>query len=60
MQTMVTRELVLRGSYTFIDEFDQAIELLASGRIDVRPLIELTAPLEDAPEPLPAARRREP
>jgi L-iditol 2-dehydrogenase len=49
MQTMVTRELVLRGSYTFIDEFDQAIELLADDRIDVRPLIELTAPLDEAP-----------
>jgi L-iditol 2-dehydrogenase len=49
MQTMVTRELTLRGSYAFVDEFDQAIELLATGRIDVRPLIELTAPLDDAP-----------
>jgi L-iditol 2-dehydrogenase len=50
MQAMVTRELVLRGAYTFVDEFDLAIELLASGRIHVRPLIELSAPLEDAPE----------
>lgn len=50
MQAMVTRELVLRGSYTFVDEFDQAIELLATGAIDVRPLIELTAPLDDAPD----------
>ena len=49
MQAMVTRELVLRGSYTFVDEFGEAIELLAGGRIDVRPLSELTAPLDDAP-----------
>jgi 2-desacetyl-2-hydroxyethyl bacteriochlorophyllide A dehydrogenase len=49
MQTMVTRELTLRGSYAFVGEFEQAIELLASGRIDVRPLIELTAPLDEAP-----------
>jgi len=49
MQDMVTRELTLRGSYAFADEFDAAIELLATGRIDVRPLIELIAPLDDAP-----------
>ncbi len=47
---MVTRELVLRGSYAFVDEFDRAIELLAAGAIDVRPLIELAAPLDDGPD----------
>lgn len=50
MQDMVTRELTLRGSYTFAGEFDEAIELLASRRIDVRPLIERTARLDDGPE----------
>ena len=50
MQAMVTRELTLRGSYAFTEEFEQAIELLAGGRLDVRPLIELTAPLDDAPD----------
>jgi L-iditol 2-dehydrogenase len=50
MQDMVTRELTLRGSYAFAGEFEEAIELLATGRIDVRPLIELTAPLDDGPE----------
>jgi L-iditol 2-dehydrogenase len=50
MQDMVTRELTLRGSYGFTDEFEQAVELLASGRVDVRPLIELTASLEAAPD----------
>jgi L-iditol 2-dehydrogenase len=50
MQDMVTRELTLRGSYAFADEFDEAIDLLATGRIDARPLIELTAPLDDAPD----------
>lgn len=49
MQDMVTRELTLRGSYTFVDEFDLAIELLASGQVDVRPLVELTASLDEAP-----------
>jgi L-iditol 2-dehydrogenase len=50
MQAMVTRELVLRGSYAFVDEFERAIELLATGAIDVRPLIELTGPLDDGPD----------
>jgi L-iditol 2-dehydrogenase len=50
MQAMVTRELTLRGSYTFTDEFEDAIEVLARRELDVRPLIELTAPLDDAPE----------
>jgi L-iditol 2-dehydrogenase len=50
MQDMVTRELTLRGSYAFAGEFEEAIELLATGRVDVRPLIELTAPLDDGPE----------
>jgi L-iditol 2-dehydrogenase len=50
MQDMVTRELTLRGSYAFAGEFDEAIDLLATGRIDVQPLIELTASLDDAPD----------
>lgn len=50
MQAMVTRELTLRGAYTFTDEFEEAIELLATRQIDVDPLIELTAPLDEAPE----------
>jgi L-iditol 2-dehydrogenase len=49
MQEMVTRELTLRGSYTFDEEFETAIDELASGRIDARRLIERRAPLEDAP-----------
>jgi L-iditol 2-dehydrogenase len=50
MQDMVTRELTLRGSYAFAGEFDEAIDLLATGRIDVQPLIDLTASLDDAPD----------
>jgi L-iditol 2-dehydrogenase len=50
MQDMVTRELTLRGSYTFASEFEAAIDLLATGEVDVAPLIELTASLEDGPD----------
>jgi L-iditol 2-dehydrogenase len=50
MQDLVTRELTLRGAYTFNEEFEQASNAIAAGLIDVRRLVELTAPLERAPE----------
>ena len=40
MQELVSKELVLRGAYGFVDEFDRAAEAIADRRIDVRPLIE--------------------
>lgn len=49
MQEMVTRELTLRGSYGFAGEFQQATDALASGRIEVRRLIERRAPLDEGP-----------
>ena len=49
MQDVVTRELTIRGAYGSIGEFDQAAALIAAGRIDVRPLVEQVAPLEDGP-----------
>jgi L-iditol 2-dehydrogenase len=50
MQELVTRELTLRGAYTFNEEFEQAAAAIAAGLIDVARLIELTAPLDQAPE----------
>lgn len=47
MQEIVTRELTVRGSYGFGSEFDRALEILAAGRVDLRPLIEHVAPLQD-------------
>lgn len=49
MQELVTRELIMRGSYGFVGEFEQAIELLASGRTEANRLIERRAPLVDGP-----------
>jgi len=46
----VTRELTLRGAYTFNEEFGQAADAIAAGRIDVRGLVEMTAPLEEGGE----------
>jgi L-iditol 2-dehydrogenase len=50
MHDLVTRELTLRGAYTFDDEFAQAADAIASGWIDVRPLIQHTARLEQGPD----------
>jgi L-iditol 2-dehydrogenase len=50
MQDLVTRELTLRGAYTFNEEFEQAANAIAAGLIDVRQLVELTAPLDQAVE----------
>jgi L-iditol 2-dehydrogenase len=47
MQQLVTRELTVRGAYGFVDEFEQAADALAAGRIDAPRLIERVAPLED-------------
>jgi L-iditol 2-dehydrogenase len=48
MQDVVTKELTLRGAYGYVDEFDLAARAIADRRVDVRPLIEHRAPLDDA------------
>ncbi len=37
----------MRGSYTYIDEFDRAIDLLATGQLVVADLTSVVAPLPD-------------
>ena len=51
MQEIVTRELKIAGTflYTYKD-FADAANLLNSGKLDVRPMISLTAPLAQGPE----------
>jgi L-iditol 2-dehydrogenase len=50
MQQVVTRELTIRGTYGFNQEFGQAIEAIRLGKIDVAPLIEKVAPLDAGPD----------
>jgi L-idonate 5-dehydrogenase len=47
MNAVVAKELRLLGSFRFHPEFEQAARLIATRRIDVRPLISATRPLED-------------
>ena len=46
--TVVAKELELRGTFRFHEEFRWAVSLIASGRIDVTPLLTEVIPLEQA------------
>lgn len=47
LQSIVTRELTLYGSCASQGEYPRCIELMASGQIDVQPLISAAAPLQE-------------
>jgi L-idonate 5-dehydrogenase len=46
--SLVTKELDVRGTFRFDQEFATAVDALASGRIDPMPLLTETIPLADA------------
>ena len=48
VQTLTAKELDLRGSFRFHEEFATAVALMQKGLIDVAPLITHTMPLADA------------
>jgi L-idonate 5-dehydrogenase len=48
MGMITAKEIDLRGSFRFHDEFATAVALLSQRRIDVRPFITHTVPLADA------------
>lgn len=60
LQAVVTREITLYGSCASAGEYARAIELVASGRIHVTPLISATAPLEDGAAWFDRLYQREP
>jgi L-iditol 2-dehydrogenase len=49
LQKVVSRQIRLQGSCASSGEYPKAIELLASGAINVTPLITAVAPLDDGP-----------
>lgn len=59
MQEVVTRELTVAGTYGFSDEFERVIQSIASGHIDVAPLIERVAPLAEGPDIIEALAKGE-
>lgn len=59
MQAMTAKEIDLRGSFRFHDEFKDAVALMQAGRIDVKPLITQTFCLENATEAFALASDRD-
>jgi L-iditol 2-dehydrogenase len=49
LQKVVSRQIRLQGSCASSGEYPRAIELLASGTIQVKPFITAVAPLEEGP-----------
>jgi L-iditol 2-dehydrogenase len=60
LQKVVTRQIRLQGSCASAGEYPQAIELVASGKIQVKPLITAIAPLEEGPQWFERLYSREP
>ncbi|MET0605726.1 MAG: L-idonate 5-dehydrogenase [Beijerinckiaceae bacterium] len=50
MNVVVSKELNLRGSFRFNQEFALAAQAISTGRIDVKPLVTATHPLDRAVE----------
>jgi len=60
LQKVVTRQIRLQGSCASAGEYPLAIELIAAGKIQVRPLITAVAPLEEGPRWFERLYNREP
>jgi len=48
VNSIVTKELKLRGTFRFDPEFELALRLMGEGRLDVKPLITASLPFEQA------------
>ncbi|MBB6144653.1 L-iditol 2-dehydrogenase [Silvibacterium bohemicum] len=60
LQKVVSRQIRLQGSCASSGEYPEAIELMASGKIQVKPLITAVASLEDGPRWFDRLHAREP
>ncbi|WP_394689351.1 L-idonate 5-dehydrogenase [Hoeflea sp.] len=58
VQAMTAKELQFKGSFRFHAEFFAAIDLMRNGRLDVKPLITHTLPLEKSIEAFDLASDR--
>ncbi|MFO1148988.1 MAG: L-idonate 5-dehydrogenase [Alsobacter sp.] len=48
LNAIVAKEIELCGTFRFNEEFDWAVQLLGSGRIDVAPLLSAVLPVDEA------------
>ena len=60
LQAVVTRELTLHGTCASAGEYPECIELMASGAVNVAPLLSATVSLNDAPAWFERLYSREP
>lgn len=60
LQKVVTRQIRLQGSCASAGEYPEAIKLMASGAIRVKPLITAIAPLAEGPQWFARLHAREP
>ena len=58
MNTAVAKEIELRGTFRFHEEFALAVALIGGGLVDVMPLLTATVPLADANEAFALAADR--
>jgi L-idonate 5-dehydrogenase len=58
INTIVVKEIEVRGAFRFYKEFELAAELIAKRLVDVRPLLTATLPLERAVEAFELASDR--
>ncbi len=58
VQQMTAKELQLRGSFRFHEEFFTGVEWMRNGQVDVKPLITHTMPMTDATEAFTLAADR--
>jgi L-idonate 5-dehydrogenase len=58
VNSIVTKELQLRGTFRFDPEFELALRLMGEGRLDVKPLISASLPFEQAVEAFELASDR--
>jgi L-iditol 2-dehydrogenase len=60
LQVVVSRQIRLQGSCASCGEYPQAIELMSSGKINVKPLISAVASLDEGPQWFERLYAREP
>ncbi len=58
LTTAVAKELTLRGTFRFFEEFAESVDILVRGAIDVAPLLTATLPLAEAPRAFALASDR--